>query len=145
MEARMASWRDVAAAVMAQPVAPPVPAETFGLDAALAADLRRLDEMPVPRVVGRGSWRPIVDDAMRIARDGWAASALSLGWSPHDLFGIGPHDDLEFAGLAVWLHGRAIMVVDEARAIVADSDGRAAFHRVGPPAIKPVLLWEFGR
>lgn len=141
----MPNWREMAAAVLEQPAAPPPAADSFGLDAGLAADLRRLDTMPPPRVVGRGAWRPIVDDAMRIARDGWAASALALGWSEADLFGIGPQDDLEFAGLAVWLHGRTIVVVDEARAIVADGDRRAAYNRRKAIGCDPVMLWQFGR
>lgn len=146
----MSSWRDVAATVMAQPAAPPPLAESFGLSAALAADLRRLEEMPAPRVVGRGAWRPIVDDALRIARDGWAANAMALGWSASDLFGIGPRDDWEFSGLAVWLRGRPIVLLDEQCAIVADGHRRAAFTRGGMghgthPTVAPVLLWDFGR
>jgi hypothetical protein len=141
----MSSWRDVAATVMAQPAVPPPQADSYGLDADLAASLRRLEGMPAPHVVGRGAWHPIVDDAMRIARNGWAASAVSLGWSLHDLFGIGPHDDLEFAGLAVWLRGRSIIVVDEARAIVADGNHRAAYNRRSLRDRKPIMLWEFGR
>lgn len=141
----MPSWREMAAAVLEQPAAAQSWPDTFGLDAGLAAGLRRLDAMPVPHVVGRGAWRPIVDDALRIARDGWAASALALGWSEDDLFGIGSHDDLKFAGLAVWLRGRTILVVDEARAIVADGDRRAAFNRRNLRGVMPVMLWQFGR
>lgn len=141
----MSSWRDVAAAVMARPAAPPVSTEWHGLDASLAADLRRLEGLAAPRIVGKGAWRPIVDDALRIAREGWAASAVSLGWSVHDLFGIGPHDDLEFAGLAVWLRGRSIVVVDKDRAIVADGDRRAAYNRRNALGCEPVMLWQFGR
>lgn len=135
----------MAAAVLEQPAPPAAAPESYGLDAGLAADLRRLEAMPAPRVIGRGAWRPIVDDAMRIARDGWAASALALGWSEADLFGIGPHDDVEFAGLAVWLRGRPIVVVDVARAIVADGDRRAAYNRRSLRGVKSVLLWQFGR
>jgi hypothetical protein len=134
----------MAAAVLEQPTAAPPEPDTFGLDAGLAADLRRLDAMPVPRVVGRGAWRPIVDDALRIAGDGWAASALALGWSEADLFGIGPRDDLEFAGLAVWLRGRTILVVDETRAIVADGDRRAAYNRRNLRELRSVMLWQLG-
>lgn len=141
----MPSWREMAAAVLEQPAAPPPAPDSFGLDAGLAADLRRLDTMPAPRVAGRAAWRPIVDDALRIARDGWASSALALGWSEVELFGIGPHDDLEFAGLAVWLRGRTIVVVDEARAIVADGDRRAAYNRRNMGNLKLVMLWQFGR
>jgi hypothetical protein len=135
----------MAAAVLEQPTAAPPLPDTFGLDARLAADLRRLDVMPAPRVVGRGAWRPIVDDAMRVARDGWAASALALGWSEADLFGIGPNDDLEFAGLSVWLRGRTVLVVDEARALVVDGDRRAAYNRRPIGGLKPLMLWQFGR
>jgi hypothetical protein len=141
----MPSWREMAAAVMEQPAAPAAAPESYGLDPGLAGDLRRLDLMAAPRVVGRGAWRPIVSDAMRIAREGWASSALALAWSEADLFGIGPQDDLEFAGLAVWLRGRPIVVVDEARAIVADGDRRAAYNRRSLRGLKPVMLWQFGR
>ena len=140
----MPRWMEMAATAQERTTPPSAP-DNFGLDAGLAVDLRRLDVMPAPRVVGRGAWRPIVGDAMRIAQDGWAASALALGWSEADLFGIGPRDDLEFAGLAVWLRGRAILVVDEGRAIVADGDRRAAFNRVKLSGLKPVMLWQFGR
>jgi hypothetical protein len=51
---------------------------------------------------------------------------LALGWSEADLFGIGPNDDVEFAGLSVWLCGRSIVMVDEDRAIVADGERRVA-------------------
>lgn len=139
----------MAAAVLDQPVAPQQTPVAYGLSEGLAQDLRRLDAMPAPRVVGRGAWRPIVDDALRIAREGWAASvlalALALGWSEADLFGIGPLDDVEFAGLAVWLRGRSIVMVDEARAIVAEGERRAAYHRRRSIGCEPVILWRFGR
>lgn len=141
----MPSWREMAAAVLEQPAPSPLRSESYGLSDGLASDLRRLNAATPPRVVGRGAWRPIVDDALRIARDGWAASALALGWSEADLFGIGPYDDLEFAGLAVWLRGRTIVVVDEARAIVADGDRRAAYNRRKVIGCVPVMLWQFGR
>jgi hypothetical protein len=74
----MSKWRDVAAAVMAQPEAPPEPQEIFGLPSGLAASLRRLDAAAAPRIFGRSGWRPVVDDALRLASEGWAASALAF-------------------------------------------------------------------
>ncbi|WP_288338494.1 hypothetical protein [uncultured Sphingomonas sp.] len=150
----MGSWRDVAAAVVQrreQPAVMPPVADTFGLPEHLAASLRTLEYMPAPR---RGDladrWRGIVRDALGLARGGWAANAMALNWSAGDLFGIGPRDDWEFSGLAVWLRGRSIVLLDQQRAIVADGDQRAAFTRGGMghgkhPTVTPVMLWEFGR
>lgn len=150
----MGNWRDVAAAVAqrgGQPTSLPAVSESFGLSGDLAASLRALEYMPAPRKIERaGNWRGIVRDALAIARDGWAANAMALGWSAGDLFGIGSRDDWEFAGLAVWLRGRSIVLLDQQRAIVADGDQRAAFTRGGMghgthPTVMPVMLWEFGR
>ena len=150
----MGSWRDVAAAVAhrrEQPALVPPMAESFGLPDDLAASLRALEYMPAPRKIEQAdSWRGIVRDALAIARGGWAANAIALGWSNGDLFGIGPRDDWEFSGLAVWLRGRSIVLLDQHRAIVADRDHRAAFTRGGMghgthPTVTPVMLWEFGR
>ena len=150
----MGSWRDVAAAVAQrreQPAPLPPVAETFGLPDHLAASLRALEYMPAPRKIEQADrWRGIVRDALGVARDGWAANAIALGWSAGDLFGIGPRDDWEFSGLAVWLRGRSIALLDQQRASVADGDRRAAFTRGGMghgthPTVSHVLLWEFGR
>ncbi len=150
----MGSWRDVAAAVVQrreQPAVLPPVAETFGLPDRLAASLRVLEYMPAPRKIEQGdTWRGIVRDALGIARGGWAANAMAFGWSAGDLFGIGPRGDWEFSGLAVWLRGRSIVLLDQQRAIVADGDRRAAFTRGGMghgtrPTVIPVMLWEFGR
>ena len=68
------------------------------------------------------------------------------------MFGIGPRDDWDFQGLAVWLEGRRIVMLDSQRVIVAGKPGdyRSSFERGGPrhgtqPTITPVMLWEFGR
>lgn len=143
----------MAAAVLEQPPAPPVTFDTFGLDAGLAASLRRLEHLPPPRKLEDASgWPGVVADALALARDGWAAKALALGWNAGDLFGVGPRDDWDFQGLAVWLDGRQILMLDEKHAIVAGNpaDYRSAFIRGGMrhgthPTITPVMLWEFGR
>lgn len=151
----MGSWRDVAAAVAQrqQPEANSVAVENFGLADDLAAALRRLETLPPPGKLERaGNWRGVVTDAMMITRDRWAAKAIALGWTAGDLFGVGPRDDWDFQGLAVWLNGRRIIMLDAERAIVAGDPGdyRSAFVRGGMrhgthPTIEPVMLWEFGR
>jgi hypothetical protein len=151
----MGSWRDVAAAVAQrqQPRAEPAAMENFGLPDDLAAALRRLEALPRPQKLDRAAnWRGVVADVMTIARDRWAAKAMALGWTAGDLFGIGPRDDWDFQGLAVWLNGRRIVMLDDKQAIVAGDlrDERSAFVRGGMrhgthPTITPVMLWEFGR
>ncbi|KQN10319.1 hypothetical protein ASE83_12420 [Sphingomonas sp. Leaf32] len=92
----------------------------------------------------------MVDDAHALAVDGWAGKALALGWNAYDVFGIGKRDSLDFAGLAVWLEGRTILVLDASRAMVRDRGGMACFERGGwghgrDASAPPVLLWQFGR
>jgi len=149
----MGSWRDAAAAALGERSNPPAPPaiENFGLPDALATSLRTLEYMPAPKKIHRAeNWRAVVADALTIARSGWAAKALALGWTAGDLYGIGPRDDWEFSGLAVWLRGRPIVLLDERYAIVTDVGHRASFRRGGMghgihPAMTPVMLWEFGR
>lgn len=151
----MGSWRDAAAAAMGEGVdfASPPTLEKFGLPDDLAAALRRLEMMPAPRKLQQSAnWRGVVADAMVLARDRWAAKALALGWTPGDLFGIGSRDDWDFQGLAVWLDGRRIVMLDSKHAIIAGNPGdyRTAFLRGGMrrgihPTIKPMMLWDFGR
>jgi hypothetical protein len=125
--------------------------EAFGLPAHLAADLRRLEGMSAPRKIERAeNWRAVVADALRLARDGWASSAIALGWTAADLFGVGASDSWDYEGLAVWLRGRSILLLDERKAVVEGPTGREAFIRGGMghgthPTVTPVMLWEFGR
>ncbi|WP_305171856.1 hypothetical protein [Sphingomonas aurea] len=138
---------------MAQPdpEAPVEAVEAFGLPAHLSADLRRLERLPAPRAIQRvENWREVVADAMRLARGGWAASALALGWTAADLFGVGSRDSWDCEGLAVWLRGRSLLLIDEHRAVAEGGAGREAFVRGGMghgthPTVTPIMLWEFGR
>lgn len=148
----MSSWRDVAAKVLDQPPAPPAaPVGRYGLDPELCDHLARLPGMPPPRKVEKAAnWAAVVGDALRLAREGWASKALALGWSVHDLFGVGPRDSWEFEGLAVWLAGREVVLLDEQRAIAGAGRDRSIFVRSGMghgthPVVAPVLLWDFGR
>lgn len=142
----MSSWRDVAAAIEAK--GPSVPFENgHGLPPALQDGLRRLATANPRRVSDKAVWRAIVADAERLASDGWASTALALGWSEHDLFGIGPHDSAEWSSLAVWLAGRTLTMMDDHRAFTTSGDVYY-IERWGRPHtvfVAPVLLWEFGR
>ena len=150
----MGSWRDVAAAVAQrlEPVRPNSEA-SFGLSDDLEASIRRLKTLPPPRKLEHPqNWPGVVADALTIAREGWAAKALALGWTTGDLFGIGPRDDWDFQGMALWLNGRHILMLDANHAIAVGNaaDYRSAFDRGGMrhgthPSVTPVMLWDFDR
>lgn len=152
MAAPVPSWREMAAQTLPDATEPAAPAD-YGLDAELVANLRRLRLMLPPAKIERAeNWRAVVADALTIAREGWAATALALGWTASDLFGVGPVDSWDFEGLAVWLRGRRIVLLDDRRAVVEGDGGdyRSTFIRGGMqhgthPTIEPVMLWEFGR
>jgi hypothetical protein len=145
----MPSWREMAARVMAESV--PAPEHLDSPDnAEMAAGLVQLEARRLPRGCNEDEWGRIVMDAKRLAKEGWAERALALGWSMTDLFGIGPNDDWEFSGLAVWLQGRALVLLDADSAISKDGTARFCFKRGGlgngkQPSVDPVLLWHFRR
>lgn len=144
----MASWRDVAAQVMSQPTPAAPVADTFGLDAELCANLDRLAHLPPPRRLADAKhWQTVISDALRLARDGWAAKALALGWDVEDLFGVGRNNSDEFEGLAVWLAGRDLLAISDwkARTICGAIFYREAFGRPNSPRQPAVPLWHFGR
>ncbi len=91
------------------------------------------------------AWRQVTRDALSIARDGWAAKALALGWSPLDLFGAVTDRDgyADADGLAVWLGGRPIFAIWETHASVGDGVGWAFFNRCN--RLGTTLLWDIGR
>jgi hypothetical protein len=145
----MASWRELAAAAGAKPAEPIVASvrDDWGLDPDLADSLRSLERLPAPRLTRPAVWSEIVRDALSLARDGWAAKALALGWSAHDLFATGPTNSDQFDGLAVWLEGRTIALLDEWK--VHTTCGarfyREGYMRPNSPRVIPVYLWRFGR
>lgn len=158
----MPSWREVAASLLNDEgggrgvdatldTPAPQPRRYSDLPADIAAGLERLHRTPTARFRGdTAAWARVVDDAHALALDGWAGKALALGWNAHDVFGIGKRDSLDFAGLAVWLNGRAIVVLDADRAMVRTVGGMACFERGGwghgrDASEPPVLLWQFGR
>lgn len=147
----MASWRDMAAQVLAEGAPEAAPAPTASpIKSEIANGLVQLEGRRTPRGCREAEWRRIVADAKRLAHEGWAEQALALGWSMTDVFGIGPVDDWEFSGLAVWLQSRSIVLLDADCAISKEGDTRHCFNRGGlghgkQPAVVPVLLWHFRR
>jgi len=145
------SWRDLAAQRVGDGAIEGAPAAYHGITGELASHLRDLEHMPAPRGVNRRAWAGVVTDALRLARDGWARSALALGWTELDLFGVGPNDSWEFSGLAVWLAGRPIIALDARIAFVGDAQCRSFFNRGGwahgrdEGLAAPLPLWRFGR
>lgn len=97
-----------------------------------------------PGKVSAAEWLAVVADARRLAADGWASSALALGWSAHDVFGIGPTGSDQWLSLAVWLDGRDVTMMDDHRAFT--SEGPVFYvERWGRPITptpQPIFLWE---
>jgi len=107
--------------------------------------LNRLSKMAAPPLQRPEAWPLVVSDALGLARDGWAAKALALGWSPRDLFGAVPDPAGDPAGdsLAVRLSGRRVMALCGTYAVVEDvGGGRSYFTR--REAEGAVLLWQLG-
>ena len=115
------------------------------LPAACASGVRRLQSMSRPRLHRPHLWPVAVSDALRLARDGWAAKALALGWSEPDLFGAvpDPNGDPAGDGLAVWLNGRELLAITAQYAVVGEQGGRSFFNRRTRDGA--VLLWELGK
>ena len=123
---------------------PPLPTE-------IANGVLRLTAMRPPRIERPDLWAGVVADARRLVDEGWAAMAIALGWSAADLFGVGPKGDWDFQGLAVWLNGDSVVMLDEARSVAVDASGNHRYFTRGGmrhgthPTINPVMLWQFGR
>lgn len=119
-----------------------------GIPPHVATGLARLGAMPTPNLLNPDLWSPIVIDARRLASEGWAASALGLGWHSLDLWGCwtgtdhDPGDDRR-DGLAVWLNGRRIIALDDCTAAVASEKGCAWYHRPRDYGER-VYLWQVG-
>jgi hypothetical protein len=107
--------------------------------------LNRLSKMAAPPLQRPEVWPFVVSDALGLARDGWAAKALALGWDSLDLFGaVTDPDGCDNAdGLAVWLGGRPVLAICATYASVGDGAGRAYFNR--STRLGTTLLWEIGR
>lgn len=159
------SWRDYAAAN--EPVsgadnsdtsdkspsetpdrAPNVPIVTTVtvLPALLQDGLKLLAEAGAPNVRSPELWPDIVADALRLAAEGWASTALSLGWSELDLFGAvtDPQGDADADGLAVKLSGRKLLALCASFATVANANGGRSYLYKGNAEVAR-LLWALSR
>lgn len=156
----MGKWMDLAR-VGADPVAvsalsaesPPKCAKgtncNYALPGALAMGLHRLAAMPCPRLIREPAvWREVVGDALRLRDEGWLATALAMGWTALDLFGVADG----FESVAVELRNRPVIALLAAQAdhgsgaqacfVLDDGDGRrAAINRRQAPK-GAALLWE---
>lgn len=164
----MASWRDYAQTVEPDGptcansvvsadsttpravMAPIGPNDTNGtgslsLPLAVARGVEALPRMSCPRDVASPRWPIAVADALKLARDGWAAKAIALGWHDLELFGAvtdaagDPFGD----GLAVWLNGRKLVAMTATCATVVDGGGQYFYHRREQVGAR--LLWEIAR
>lgn len=117
------------------------------LPADLMDGLAKLRSGWQPRKVDAAEWGAVVDDVRRLVVEGWAANALALGWSPHDVFGIGPGGSNDWLSLCVWLGGRTVTMMDDHRAFT--EEGPVYYlERWGRPNtvfVEPIFLWELGR
>jgi len=111
----------------------------------IARGIAKLRTMAVPRGVDRQAWRVAVADAARIVTDGWLEQALAAGWTAIDLFGVEPagSDDDYRHGLAAWLGGRPLVLLDADSAIARVDGHRSIFNRKRDRT-GTVLLWELG-
>jgi hypothetical protein len=107
--------------------------------------LAALPKMAAPRNIRHHVWPTVVADALRLADEGWATQALSMGWSALDLWGVGE----EFEGVAVQLRGRPIRCLLEEQPstagatacfVLKDVTGTAYLNRTRDPTAR--LLWD---
>lgn len=122
--------------------------ETSSLPDALIRGLEALTRMVPPRITKPEVWPVVVADALRLADDGWAAQALGLGWGPVDIWGCSPDvgGNPDHDGLAVWLAGRRVLLLDERTCIVETGPvARSVFTRRKVPPAGAVLLWDLGK
>lgn len=99
-----------------------------------------------PRKVNIAEWRAVVGDVDRMVAGGWAENALALGWSPHDLFGIGAGGSDQWLSLSTWLCGKTVTMMDDHRAFT-DEGPVYYLERWGRPNtvfVEPIFLWEYG-
>jgi hypothetical protein len=117
------------------------------LPADLVAGLAHLREMRPPRIKSPDVWPTVVADAVRLAAEGWAAQALALGWKDKELFGTSgvPGGDSTQEGLAVWLAGRRVLLLDALSCIVDVGAGTRAVFYGGSVRPGGVFIWDLGK
>lgn len=123
--------------------ADPTLATLATLAGTLRAGVDTLAHERPPRGIEAAAWAAACRDA-RVVVGHWLESALALGWSPLDLFGVPTNGDPFASGLAAWLGGRKLLALTDGWAVASDVRGaRHYFNR--PRAAGSVLLWKLGR
>lgn len=121
--------------------------ETEPLPAPIKDGLRRLKAMRPPRLNRPNMWPEIVADALRLASEGWAHHALALGWGPLQLWGCSPAAGglVDLEGLAIWLSGRRVLLINERTCIAANitTSAHSIFTRRSTDGA--VFLWDLSR
>lgn len=127
------------------PIVPNVPNVPGSLPSAVKLGLPRLRGMAAPRIARPEVWPQVVADAARLANDGWAAQALALGWDPLHLWGCSPDPggNVDHEGLAVWLRGRPVLLLDAHSCLVATGPRNHSIFNARPMP-GAMLLWELG-
>ena len=120
---------------------PNVP-QSPSLPIAISKGLASLPTMACPHNLNSTRWPIAVADAVKLGADGWAATALALGWSDIDLFGVvtirGGNPEAD--GLAVKLAGRCLLALCASFATVdLGNGGRLYLHRGNNDGAR--LLW----
>lgn len=119
-------------------------ADSPRLPAMIERGLDVLSRCSAPGGCDRAIWSVVVADALRLRDEGWAATALAMGWTPEQLFGV----DRDGRGVARQLDGRPILALlsegdaPGARAMFVLDDGggvRACLNRSTAPAR---MLWD---
>lgn len=121
----------------------PIVTTVNGIPASVLDGVERLATMAAPRLRSPDVWPEVVADAQRLVSEGWASTALSLGWGTIDLFGavFDADGSTDGDGLAVRLCGRKVLALCPAFATVSDGPGARSFlHR--PVAGGARLLWS---
>jgi hypothetical protein len=128
------------------PNVPNVPNVLGDIPPSARLGLARLQAMAAPRITRPDIWLAVVADAVRLASDGWAVHAIGLGWSLLDLWGCSPEPggNADQDGLAVWIDGRRVLLLDGDSCIVENGpNARTVFNRRSVAA-GGVLLWDIG-
>lgn len=145
----MASWRELAAEILSEETPlerAPRLQSVSSLSPDILQGLARLSERTPPPLRHPEAWAEVIRDALSLRDCGWAEQALALGWHPLELFGCSRDGGGVFEGLAVWLAGRRLVLLDQTSAIARADDTYAVFNRRPPAAAgePPVFLWNFG-
>jgi hypothetical protein len=90
-------------------------------------------------------WQTFVDDIARFLYGGWAEKALTLGWSPSDLFGADrdrPFARLDKQGLCWFIKGGRLVGLSSDAAVIETCSGARHTYRRKPTAEGRALAWD---